>query len=112
MRLQECSLSILNGLLGRVARNSLAGLRRGRQEPHKVGEFDYIAQHLRAGQSKVRGIFRRVIVEARGRRVGTLVWKQLIGDAHFHVVSLARKNLEWLVLRLPPKSRDASVVAA
>ena len=78
---------------------------------------------------KMREAARCLLSAVDGRRASTLVsrwarrrkWqqrvssrsvgKELVGDAHFHVVGLAGEHQQRLVLRLPSEARDGAVVA-
>ena len=85
--------------------------RRWREEAHEDRELHDIARHV-IGQrhAEVRVIFRNSIEEAPGRFV-PLILKYFVGHPLLDVVRLARKELQRLVLRFPPNSRDRTVIA-
>jgi hypothetical protein len=57
------------------------------------------------------GVFRRSVEDTTGRIVA-LLRKELIGDAHFHVISFTGKDAQRLVLRFPAEARNRSIVSA
>jgi hypothetical protein len=82
-----------------------------REQAHEEGELLDGAQRvdgpLGIGIRDAVGVTRDQAI----RRLVALVLKQLVADAHFDVVGLAREEEQRLVLRLPAKPGDGAVVA-
>src|ERR1700678_197286 len=94
------------------------------QEPYEGGEIDDIRGHLRDGSSgrpeiqalrigiqNAARIFGRCIEHAPWRRVA-LIRKQFIGYTLFDAGGFGDEHQQGLILRLPTKARDRSVVRA
>src|SRR5258705_1056434 len=89
---------------------------RRRQHPHKIRKPLNIRKPPRARPTAAPGSSRemqRVLrsrIEQAPRRLIALLREQLARHSHLHVVRLARKQQQRLVLRLPTESRNRPVV--
>ena len=90
---------------------------RGPEEAHEVGKAVYVVGHgLRLGEVVVDAVLRRIHHPATRRRIGPptlapFIGEQFVRDALLHVVRLAGKDHERLVLRFPAEPGDRSIVA-
>jgi hypothetical protein len=94
------------------------GRRRGRsQHAHEAGKGFYVGDNRGIGSGgshrrrKVECVVRRRRENA-GRSLVALLRKHFVGNAHFHVIGLGRKQEQGFVLRFPPETSDGAIVCA
>src|SRR5215470_3577418 len=92
------------------ARWSLGSRLRRRQESHEARELDHVADRIRRGRRvEMRVIFRGRIEQAAARLVA-FRREELVRHTLFDVVRLPGEDHEGLVLRLPTKPGDTTIV--